>query len=143
MKVVGTDTRIVENISKEEIYNKWSDINNWHTFNDDIEYEKLDGEFKEGNFFTLGLKGGQKFKIELIKVEKNKSFTDLTKFPLAKMYGIHEIIEKDGKIEMKATIKIEGLLSFLWEKLVAKGVADKLGDDMDRLIELIQNEKQK
>ena len=141
MKVVGTDTRIVEDISKEEIYNKWSDINNWHTFNDDIAYAKLDGEFKEGNFFTLGLKSGQKVKIELIKVEKNKSFTDLTKFPLAKMYGIHEIIEKDGKVEMKATIKIEGLLSFLWEKIVAKGVADKLGDDMDRLIELIQNEK--
>ena len=143
MKVVGTDTRIVEAISKEEIYNKWSDINNWHTFNDDIAYAKLDGEFKEGNVFTLGLKSGQKVTIELIKVEKNKSFTDLTKFPLAKMYGIHEIIEKDGKVEMKATIKIEGLLSFLWEKLVAKSVADKLGDDMDRLIELIQNEKQK
>ena len=97
MQTVGTDTRVVENISKEDIYNKWSDINNWHTFNDDIEYAKLDGEFKEGNFFILGLKGGQKVEIELLKIEKNKSFTDLTKFPLAKMYGIHEIIEKNGK----------------------------------------------
>jgi len=143
MKVAGTATRIVENISKEDIFNKWSDIDNWHTFNDDIEYAKLEGEFKEGIFFTLGLKGGQKVKIELLKIEKNKSFTDLTKFPLAKMYGIHEVIEKDGKVEMKATIKIEGLLSFLWKKLVAQGVADKLGHDMDRLIALIQNEKQK
>lgn len=143
MQTVGTDSRIVENISKEEIYTKWADINNWHTFNDDIEYAKLDGEFKEGNFFTLGLKGGQKVKIQLLKIEENKSFTDLTKFPLARMYGIHEICEKNGKIEMKATIKIEGILSFLWKKIVAQGVAEKLGDDMDRLIELIKNEKQK
>ncbi len=143
MQTVGADSRIVENITKEEIFAKWADINNWHTFNDDIKYAKLDGEFKEGNFFTLGLKGGQKVKIKLLKIEKNKSFTDLTKFPLAKMYGIHEIEEKNGKIEMKATIKIEGILSFLWKKIVAQGVADKLGDDMDRLIRLIKNEKQK
>ena len=143
MQTVGIDTREVENISKEDIYNKWSDINNWHTFNDDIEYAKLDGEFKEGNFFTLGLKSGQKVKIQLLKIESNKSFTDLTKFPLAKMYGIHEIIENDGKVKIKATIKVEGILSFLWKKIVAQGVADKLGHDMDRLIKLIQDEKQK
>jgi hypothetical protein len=143
MQTVGEDSRIVENISKEEVYSKWADINNWHTFNDDIDYAKLDGEFKEGNFFTLGLKGGQKVKIKLLKIEENKSFTDLTKFPLAKMYGIHEIVEKNGKIEMKATVKIEGILSFLWKKIVAQGVADKLGDDMDRLIRLIENEKRK
>jgi hypothetical protein len=143
MQTVGTDSRVVENISKEEIFSKWADINNWHTFNDDIDYAKLDGEFKEGNFFTLGLKSRQKVKIQLLKIEKNKSFTDLTKFPLAKMYGIHEVTEKNGKIEIKASIKIEGILSFLWKKIVAQGVADKLGEDMDRLIRLIKNEKSK
>jgi len=143
MQTVGTDLRVVENISKEEIFGKWADINNWHTFNDDIDYAKLDGEFKEGNFFTLGLKSGQKVKIQLLKIEKNKSFTDLTKFPLAKMYGIHEVTEKNGKIEIKASIKIEGILSFLWKKIVAQKVADKLGEDMDRLIRLIENEKSK
>lgn len=143
MQTVGTDSRVVENISKEEIFSKWADINNWHTFNDDIDYAKLDGEFKEGNFFTLGLKSGQKVKIQLLKIEKNKSFTDLTKFPLAKMYGIHEVTEKNGKIEIKASIKIEGILSFLWKKIVAQEVADKLGEDMDRLIRLIENEKRK
>ena len=143
MQVVGSDIRVIEGVSKEEIYNKWADINGWHLFNDDIKYAKLSGEFKEGNFFTLGLKDGQKVKIQLFKIEKNKSFTDLTKFPFAKMYGIHEMKEIDGKIEMKVTIRIEGILSFLWKKIVAQGVADKAGDDMDRLIKLIRDEKQK
>ena len=62
----------------------------------------------------------------------------MTAFPLAKMYGIHEIIEKDGKIELVATIKIEGLLSFLWTKIVAQNVADSLGSDMDKMIDLIK-----
>jgi hypothetical protein len=57
------------------------------------------------------------------------------------MYGMHEIVEKEGKIELIATIKIEGLLSFLWTKLVAQGIADNLGSDMDKMIALIKNEK--
>jgi len=44
------------------------DINNWYKFNDDIEYAKLDGEFEEGNFFILGLKSGQKVKIEVLLI---------------------------------------------------------------------------
>jgi len=57
------------------------------------------------------------------------------------MYGIHEIIEHNGYLELKATIAIEGFLSFLWKKLVAQSVADKLGEDMDSLIALAKNEK--
>ena len=138
MKTVGTATRVVEGITKEQIYSFWADVNNWAKWNDEIKSAELHGEFKEGNFFTLTLKNGQKVKIKLLKVEENKSFTDLTSFPLAKMYGIHEIIEKDGKIELVATIKIEGLLSFLWTKIVAQNVADSLGSDMDKMIDLIK-----
>jgi len=138
MKIVGTATRVVEGITKEQIYSFWADVNNWAKWNDEIKSAELHGAFKEGDFFTLTLKNGQKVKIKLLKVEENKSFTDLTTFPLAKMYGIHEIIEKDGKIELVATIKIEGSLSFLWTKIVAQNVADNLGSDMDKMIELIK-----
>ena len=141
MKTVGTATRVVEGITKEQVYSFWADVNNWAKWNDDIQSAELHEAFKEGNFFTLTLDSGQKVKIKLLKVEENKSFTDLTTFPLAKMYGIHEIIEKNGKMELVATIKIEGLLSFLWTKIVAQGVADSLGSDMDKMIELIQNKR--
>jgi len=141
MKIVGTETRVVEGISKEEIYAFWADVNNWTKWNDEIESATLEGTFSKGNFFTLTLKGGSKVKIALLEVEENKGFTDLTKFPLAKMYGMHEIVDKEGKIELIATIKIEGLLSFLWTKIVAQGVADNLGSDMDKMIALMKNEK--
>lgn len=141
MQIVGTARRAIEDISKEQVFSFWSDVNNWAKWNDEIDTATLEGAFKEGSFFILVLKNGQKVKIELLKVEENRSFTDLTKFPLAKMYGVHEIIEKDGKIELIATIKIEGILSFLWKKIVAQGVADSLGSDMDKMIKLIKDEK--
>jgi hypothetical protein len=80
MKIVGTATRVVEGISKEEIFEFWADVNNWAKWNDNIDSATLEGAFKAGSFFTLFLKGGQKVKIELLKVEENKSFTDLCKY---------------------------------------------------------------
>ena len=75
----------------------------------------------------------------------------MTSFPFAKMYGEHKIVEKEGKIELTATIKVDGALSFLWERLVAKNVADKLEEDMDAMImgaideeaKIVQNASQK
>ena len=87
MQTVGTATKIVEGISKEEIFLFWSDVHNWARWNDGIDKAELSGEFKAGNFFRLFLKNGQKVKIKLLKVEKNQNFTDLTNFPFAKMHG--------------------------------------------------------
>jgi hypothetical protein len=94
-----------------------------------------------GSSFILGLLDGREVSLMLTEVTTDKSFTDMTKFPLAKMYGIHEIVQENGKITLTATIKIDGVLSFLWKKLVAQKVADKMQDDINSLIELVKNEK--
>ena len=139
MQVVGTDFRMIKGVSKEDIYALWSNVNDWASWNSDIESAKLEGAFEEGSYFTMVLVGGQKVRIQLFKIESNKMFTDVTTFPLAKMYGIHEIIEKEDELELRATIKIEGLLSFVWKKLVANKIANKLGEDMDRLIQVAKS----
>jgi hypothetical protein len=139
LKTIGTTTRIVEGVTKEAIYNIWKDINNWHKFNHGINYAKLEGEFKEGNSFILVLKNGKEVTIKLYKIEPYKSFTDVTVFPLAKMYGEHIMIENDGKIQLTSNVKIEGVLSFLWKKIVGDKVVAKLGADMDSLIALAKN----
>ncbi|WP_419771409.1 MAG: hypothetical protein ACNI3C_06350 [Candidatus Marinarcus sp.] len=140
MKVLGKVTKIVEGISKDKIFNIWSDINNWHKFNHGIISAELHGEFKEGNHFVLFLKNNKKVKIQIFKIEKNKSFTDVTSLPFAKIYGIHEMIEKDDKLEISASVEIEGALSFLWERIVGKKIVDKLEDDMMSLIGLAKND---
>lgn len=95
----------------------------------------MEGEFLSGNFFQFKPKGGPKFNIELINVELNSAFVDLTKFPLAKMYASHEFIERGDELEIKTTISIEGPLSFLWRKLVAENVASSLKQQTEMLIE--------
>ena len=130
-----TYSKKVRGVKMEGIWRVWADVNQWHIWQKDLEYAKLDGEFKVGNTFVLKPKGGPRINIKLIQVEPGKAFTDLTRFPMAKMYGMHEFIVHGDELEIRTSMRIEGPLSFLWRKLVGEGVANSLQEQTDNLIE--------
>ena len=124
----------------EQVWKVWTDLNQWHTWQSDIEYAKLEGDFKVGKTFLLKPKGGPKVNIEIIEVETNRLFTDLTRFPGAKMYGSHEFVVHGDELEIKTTMSIEGPLSFIWRKIVAEDVANGMEEQTNNLIEKTRNE---
>lgn len=124
----------VRGLSVEQVWKVWSDINGWHTWQKDLEFARLEGEFAAGNSFILKPKGGPKVKIELQSVVPLKSFTDLTRFPGAKMLGHHEFNVKGDELEVATEMTIRGPLSFLWRKLVAEGVANGMREQTENLI---------
>lgn len=130
-----TYSKKVKGMRADQVWKVWTDVNQWHTWQGDIEYAKLDGEFKVGNTFLLKPEGGPKVKIEILKVEPNRQFIDLTRFPGAKMFGSHEFFIHGDELVIKTTMSIEGWLSFLWRKLVAEGVANGMREQTDKLIE--------
>lgn len=131
----------VRGISARQAWDVWSDVNRWPTWQKDTEMARLDGPFEVGSTFVLKPKGGPRVKIQIVEANPNRGFTDLTRFPLAKMYGSHQFVEKDGELELTTTMSMEGPLSFLWRKLVAEDIVKGLPDQTDWLIEAIQNEK--
>ncbi|MCP2027227.1 cobalamin biosynthesis Co2+ chelatase CbiK [Flavobacterium sp. HSC-32F16] len=121
---------ITTEITKEQIWKLTTDINNWKKWDDTVEDSQLLGELRVGNYFLLKPKGGPKVKIKLVEVIENKKFTDLTVFPLAKMYGEHTYEDTSDGLKISVTITVKGILSFLWVKLVAKGIVDHLPADI-------------
>lgn len=121
-------------ITKEQIWKLFSDVNNWHTWDEGTEYAKLSGNFEQGNFFTLKPKGGPIVKVVLLKTVENKQFLDVTRFPLAKMYDEHLFEETTEGLKITNTITVKGLLSFLWVKLVAKNIVNSLPKDVENQI---------
>jgi len=134
-----TYSQKIKGLSAKHLWNVWTDVNQWHTWQDDIEYAKLDGEFAAGKSFLFKPKGGSEIRIELTKVEPNRTFIDLTRFPLAKMYDTHEIIDHGSELEVKTTISVDGLLSFLWRKIVVEDIANGLKVQTEKLIERAKN----
>ncbi len=121
---------VSKEVTKEQIWKLFADVNNWHTWDEGTEYAKMSGKFEKGNTFELKPKGGPKVKIELIETIENKKFVDLTRFPLAKMYGEHVFEETSEGLKMTTTMRVEGALGFLWRKIVAQNIVDGLPTEM-------------
>ncbi|TGD57951.1 SRPBCC family protein [Flavobacterium humi] len=125
---------VTKEVTKEQLWQLFADVNNWHTWDEGIEYAKLDGAFTAGNYFTLRPKDGPNVKIKILKAIENKNFTDLTVFPLAKMYGEHLLEETENGLTITSTITVKGILAFLWVKLVAQKITDGFATDMEAQI---------
>lgn len=121
---------VTKEATKEQMWKLFADVNNWHTWDAEIEYAKMQGEFEKGNHFFLKPKNSPKVKIELAEVVENKKFVDLTKFPLAKMYGEHTLEETPDGLKITTTMTMEGALGFLWRKLVAQDIVNGLPTEM-------------
>lgn len=127
---------LTNKVTKEQMWKLLSDVNNWHVWDTNIEYTKMEGKFKRGNSFVLKPKKGPKVKIELVEVVENKKFVDLTRFPLAKMYGEHTFEQTPQGLKLTTTMRVEGLLASLWIKIVAQDIANDLPVEMEKQIQL-------
>ena len=116
----------VKGIDVDRLWNVWADVDSWHTWQKDLAYAKLEGDFSAGSTFLLKPKGGPRVRIALLTVEPNRRFIDLTRFPLAKMYGEHQFIARGDEIEIRTSVSVKGALGWVWRKLVAEGVAQSL-----------------
>ncbi|NVO18192.1 MAG: SRPBCC family protein [Bacteroidetes bacterium] len=121
---------VTKEVTKEQIWKLFADVNNWHSWDNGIESAKLEGKFEKGNYFTLRPKGGPNVKVELLETVENERFLDVTKFPLAKMYDNHTFEETTEGLKITNTISVEGALGFLWVMLVARKIAGSMPADI-------------
>ena len=116
--------------TKEQMWKLFSHVNNWHIWDEGIEYAKMEGKFEKGNTFELKPKGGPKVKIKLLETIENTKFVDFTNFPFAKMYGEHTFEDTPQGLKITTTMSVEGILGFLWRKIVAQNIVDNLPTEM-------------
>lgn len=121
---------VTKEATKEQMWKLFADVNNWHTWDNGIEFAKMEGKFEKGNHFILKPKGGPNVKVKLLETIENKRFLDVTHFPLAKMFDDHLFEESADGLRITNTITVKGFLGFLWIKIVAQKIVDGLPDDM-------------
>jgi hypothetical protein len=127
----------VENIDPEKIWSVWTDVNNWVAWQDDIEFAKLDSKLGLDSRISFRPKGGPTIELKIVEFLDKKKFTDVTKFPLAKMYDAHELLINKNVTEIKTTISIEGPLSFIWKMIVARNIVKSLPKQTNALLERV------
>lgn len=125
-----------QNVKIEDIWKIWLDINSYSSWHTDLEYCKLEGEFKVGDFFRLKPKGTPEVKVFFTEIVDGKKFVDCTKFFGAKMFDTHELEETANGIRITNTVSVSGFLKFLWIKLVAQNVVHSAPSEMDAVVNL-------
>jgi hypothetical protein len=115
------------------VWTVWRDVDHWHEWDADIEYATLSGPFAVGSELVLKPKGGPKVRIRLSEVMPGSSFTDVTRFPLARMIDVHELQDTPQGLKLKNSIRMEGPLAWVWRKLVGENVAAGIPRQMEAL----------
>jgi hypothetical protein len=124
-----------KDVTKEQMWNLFADVNKWPLWDEGVEFTELKGNFEKGNSFILKPKGGPKTKVTLLETVINKSYIDVTAFPLAKMYGSHVFEETPDGLKTTITMSVKGILAFLWVKIVAEDIVKGLPEDVKKQIE--------
>jgi len=122
----STYSKVIKNVKKEAIWQRWSDVNSWHEWIPNIESCQLEKPFASGSRFTLKPKGSPAVTVELLNVKRDQTFTGCTRFFGATMYDIHEMHQDPQGIRLTVTLKVTGPLGFLWRKLVAEKIEANL-----------------
>src|SRR5664279_2338988 len=86
---------VTKEATKEQMWNLFTDVNNWHIWNHEIEFAKLEGKFETGNHYIIKPRNGRAVIVELLEIIEKKRCLELGKFPLAKMYYDH-LLEETG-----------------------------------------------
>ena len=130
-----TFTLTTTEVSQDQIWKVISNVNQWSTWDEGVEFAELQGKFESNSSFLLRPKGGPKIKIQLVEVKDKAYFKDMTTFPLAKMYGEHWYEETPQGLKITVTMTITGILSALWYQIVMKDIVANLEKDQKTLIE--------
>lgn len=129
-------SKIVTDVTPQQIWAVWSDIDRRSEWDTDTEWAKIEGEFKAGNTFLFKPKGGPKLKMLITEATPNKSFTDCFKLPLARLYGIHEIESVPGGLCIKTTMMVKGPLAWLWQKLLVDKIVATVPEQTELLVQV-------
>ncbi len=126
---------ITKDVSAQQMWKLFEDVNNWHTWDEGIEFAKMKGKFEKGNIIELRPKGGPTIKVELLEINENKGFLDVTKFPFGKMFDRHSFEETKNGLRITNTISVSGILGFFWVKMVAQKIVASAPTDIQNQIE--------
>lgn len=122
----------------ESVWELWSNIKTWNTWDHGIENSEIEGAFMEGASGWLKPKGGPRVKFKILRAEKNRVFHDRSSLPLTSLDFIHTL-ERDGDYTIVTQrVEMTGLLTFIFAKVIGSGIKKDMPSAMAKLVEMAE-----
>jgi hypothetical protein len=136
----STEVTRTTTASKEKIWYLWSDVQNWKTWDKDVESAELFGAFKQGTKGVMKPSEGPRATFSITECTRLKSFTNTSALPLCRIDFIHVMNETEGRLEVKHQVVMTGILTFLFSKIIGRKIEAGLPYAVDSLVKTAETE---
>ena len=131
--------RITVSAPAEAIFQIYSDVPSWHTWDPDTKSATLEGPFAVGSRGHLTPTKGNTVPMVLTRVEPGRCFTVESKIPLFRMLFEHELLPSPGTTEVIHRVTFSGLLSIVLGPMLSKQLNSGLPVTLTRLKALAES----
>jgi hypothetical protein len=125
--------------SPERIFALYEDVANWRQWDPDVALSSISGPFTTGTTGKLKPTKGPEAKIEIVSVDKNKSFTVRSRLPMCTMTFEHELFPVNGSTRVVHTVSFNGPLSFFFGRVVGGQIRKGLPGTLQGLKHAVEN----
>jgi hypothetical protein len=117
-----------------QIWQVWQDVENWNSWDHDLESSHLDGPFQAGTTGMLKFKGESSFTTVLKQVDPYKIFVQEAKLTFAKVVMTHSIEQIGGTTFVTFQTEIRGPLALLFVCLIGSSIKKKIPLEMAQML---------
>jgi len=114
--------------SADAVWALWSHPGTWPTWDKEVKWAQLEGDFVQGGQGQIQPASGPKIAFTLIEVEVGKRFTNRAKLPLTTMDFSHGYrpAENNRLATITHGVTFRGLLAPLFGRLIGRSIAKHL-----------------
>jgi hypothetical protein len=123
----------------DQIWGGYADPSRWPEWDEGLKQVTLDGPFAAGTTGRIKPVGGPKLKFTLEEVTPRKSFTDVTKLPLARLRFAHEIVSTPAGRVVTQRVWFTGPLGPFFAKVIGRSMTADMPTAMRRMVQVAES----
>ena len=121
-------------ISPTQIWKIWEDVENWKTWDREIELTRIDGPFQAGTTGATKFVGTPLFKTLLTHVEPYKLVVQEAHLFCAKVVSTQLMSQVAGKTEVTFQIEVRGPMSFFYACMLRRFIKKKIPIEVETML---------
>jgi hypothetical protein len=121
-----------------QIWKIWEDVENWKTWDQEIELSRIDGPFQSGTAGCTKFVGPPLFKTLLTQVERYKLVVQEAYLSFAKVISCQSMNYVAGKTEVTFQVDIRGPLSLFYACILGRFIKKKIPPEMEEMLKRVR-----
>lgn len=121
-----------------QIWKIWQDVDNWKTWDEQIELSRIDGPFQTGTTGCTKFVGTPLFKTLLTQVDPYKLVVQEAYLSFAKVVSYQSMRQVGDKTEVTFQVEIRGPLSLFYACMLRRFIKKKIPPEMEEMLKRAQ-----